>query len=35
VNSRYILREMAAVSPLRRVLIAWGTKLTVVRVAAA
>jgi hypothetical protein len=28
-------REMAAVSPLRKVLIAWGTNHTVVRVAAA
>jgi hypothetical protein len=28
-------REMALVSPVRRVLVAWGRKLTVVRVAAA
>ena len=34
VNRRYMRREMAVVSPLRRVLIAWGMKLTVVRLAA-
>ena len=34
VNRAYIPREMARVSPLRRVLIACGKKLAVVRVAA-
>jgi len=34
VNSTYMRREMALVSPLRRVLMAWGMKLSVVRLAA-
>ena len=33
-NKKYMRREIPRVSPLRRVFSAWGTKLTVVSVAA-